>query len=317
MLWWKGAILAAALAAASGVSGQEGGSAPRLRASFVPEARLDLDGWLTEDAWSNAPAGSAFTQRDPDDGSPATERTEVRVLYSRSALYIGVRAYDSEASGIRARLGRRDQVSRSDQVTVFLDSYLDRRSCFEFTVTPAGSIGDAFRTEARGADDSWDPVWDVATSVDGEGWTAELRIPFSQLRFDDEGETWGLQVERIIERKAESAWWAPFSKESGGFAAHFGLLEGLEGLPTPMRLEVRPYAVASTRRRPEGTGSTYQPGSASTFNAGFDLQYGLTSNFTLDLTVNPDFGQVEADPSVVNLTAFETYYPERRPFFVE
>jgi hypothetical protein len=312
-----GVIVAATLALPTPSSAQDGSSARSLRVSSVSDEQIDLDGSLSEEVWDQASAATGFTQREPDDGNAATQATEFRVLYSQRALYVGVRAYDSEPSAIRARLSRRDTRSQSDEVTVFLDSYFDRRNCYEFSVTPAGSIRDGYRTESRGLDRSWDPVWEVETSIDELGWTAEFRIPLSQLRFNEDGEVWGLQVHRRIERNAEDVFWSPWSKESSGFAAHFGVLEGLVELQTPKRLEVRPYAVTSTRRRPEGTGSVYQPASTSKVDAGFDLQYGITSDFTLDLTVNPDFGQVEADPSVVNLTAFESYFREQRPFFVE
>ncbi|MEE9534167.1 MAG: DUF5916 domain-containing protein, partial [Acidimicrobiia bacterium] len=157
----------------------------------------------------------------------------------------------------------------------------------------------------------------VKTVVDSLGWTAEFRIPLSQLRFDKDQTSWGFQVYRRIQRKAEEVYWAPYSKEASGFASLFGELEGLEGLSSPMRLEVRPYTVVNTRRRPEASGDLYAPTGETQFDGGVDVKYGLTSDFTLDLAVNPDFGQVEADPSRVNLTAFELFFPEKRPFFVE
>ncbi len=297
---------------------EQGDEPPELTALPVTDGAIDVDGRLLEDAWATPEFASRFTQREPDDGSPASERTEVRVLYSSTALYVGVRAFDSEPDEIRAQLVRRDGVPRSDYVRVFLDSYHDRRSSFEFALTPAGAIRDASQADdSPWGDTSWDPVWEGRAATDSLGWSAEFRIPFTQLRFDRRNVAWGLQVSRRIERKAEEVWWAPYSKEGSGFASRFGVVRGLEGLPSPKRLEVQPYAVTSTRRRPASNGSLYAPESQTAFDAGVDLKYGVTSDFTLDLTINPDFGQVEADPAVVNLTAFESFFPERRPFFTE
>jgi hypothetical protein len=291
---------------------------PRLRVLAVRDAQVTVDGRMDEEIWQRAGTATGFTQRDPDDGAPATQRTEVRVAYSDAAVYICVRAFDDEPELIRSRLTRRDQDPQSDYVMVALDSYHDHRTAFVFAVTPAGAIYDAYTTDDEPwGDDSWDPVWDVEATVDSAGWTAEFRIPLSQLRFDKDGSTWGLQVARRIERNAEEAFWAPNSKDGSGYASRFGEIEGFENLPSPMRLELLPYTVASHDRRPESTGSLYAPTSEADVSGGFDLKYGLTSDFTIDATVNPDFGQVEADPAVVNLTAFETYFPERRPFFVE
>jgi hypothetical protein len=297
---------------------QDSGGARTLRASRVPDSQMELDGRFDEASWSGAAATSDFTQRDPDDGSPSTERTEVRVLYSESAIYVAVRAFDSQPGEIRSVLSRRDATLPSDRVAVLFDSYDDRRTSFRFAVTPDGAIRDiAHVDDFEGGDASWDPVWDVATGVDDQGWTAEFRIPFSQLRFDAERTSWGFQVYRRIERKAEDTWWAPYSKSGNGFASRFGRLEGLDDLPSPKRLEVSPYTILDGRFRPAGTGTVYAPAREGGLDAGLDLKLGVTSDFTLDVTANPDFGQVEADPSVVNLTAFETFLPERRSFFIE
>ena len=299
---------------------QQDGSAPppSLTALRVDDSAIEIDGRLVEVPWRQATFADGLTQRDPVDGAPATERTDVRVLLSDAAIYVGIRAFDSDPDAIVARLARRDQIQESDAITIYFDSFHDRRTSFQFAVTPRGSISDAYYTNDRPFDDaSWDPVWQVATSIDELGWVAEFRIPFTQLRFATDEVTWGFQVHRRIQRKNEDAYWAPWSKASSGFTSLFGELHGLADLPSPARLEVRPYVVATGRRRPESTGSVYAPASAVGGNVGFDLKYGLSSDFTLDLTANPDFGQVEADPAVVNLTAFESFFPERRPFFVE
>jgi hypothetical protein len=312
------AIVALAVSAVGAGAQAPPAAAQSLTASQAPDSAIDVDGRLDEAPWRDASVADRFTQRDPSDGAPATERTEVRVLVSESAIYVGVRAFDSDPAGIVGRLARRDEIEDSDAITVYLDSFHDRRTAFQFMVTPRGSIGDQYSTnDSQGGDSSWDPVWQVGTSLDEQGWTAEFRIPFTQLRFATEEATWGFQVRRQIQRKSEDAYWAPVSKSASGFASLFGELHGLGRLASPARLEVRPYVVAEARRRPASTGSLYAPPSSSGANAGFDVKYGLTSDFTLDLAVNPDFGQVEADPAVVNLTAFESFFPERRPFFVE
>ena len=313
-------VFAVLLVVPAMVGAQQDGSAPRpsLTALRVDDSAIEIDGRLAEASWRQATFADGFTQRDPVDGAPATERTEVRVLLSDAAIYVGIRAFDSNPDAIVARLARRDLIEESDAVTIYFDSFHDRRTSFLFAVTPKGSIGDGYLTnDGPDSDDSWDPVWQVATSVDELGWVAEFRIPFTQLRFATDQATWGFQVRRQIQRKNEDAYWAPWSKASSGFTSLFGELRGLTDLPSPARLEVRPYIVAQGRRRPESTGSVYAPTSAVGGSVGFDLKYGLSSDFTLDLAANPDFGQVEADPAVVNLTAFESFFPERRPFFVE
>jgi hypothetical protein len=290
---------------------------PTLKALRV-EA-IDLDGRLTEEVWQRADVATGFTQREPTNGNPATERTEVRVLYTFSAIYVGVRAFDSQPDNIRTGLARRDQQSQADEIAIFFDSYHDRRTAFEFAVNPHGSIRDVYRFDDSPTqlDDSWDPIWQVKTSIDDSGWVAEFFIPLAQLRFNREKTNWGFQVYRRIHRKVEEVYWAPFSKEASGFVSHFGTLEGLENLSQPIRLEIRPYSVFGNRFRPKNSGTLYSPERQSTFNNGLDLKYGISSDFTLDLSINPDFGQVEADPAVVNLTAFESSLPEKRPFFVE
>jgi hypothetical protein len=292
---------------------------PALRGIRVADGDIRLDGVLDEAAWQDAAVGGDFVQREPDSGSPASERTEVRVLYSPHAVYIGVRAHDSAPERIRGELARRDQTTQADEIAVYLDTYHDRRTAFMFAVNPRGAIRDvAYSGDAEYmADASWDPVWQVRTRVDSLGWTAEFRIPLTQLRFDVRNGTWGLQVHRRIHRNAELAYWAPYTRDVAGFVSRFGRVDELHGLSQPRRLELRPYAVMRGRQQPESNGSVWAPARQGSGDGGLDLQYGITSNFTLDLTVNPDFGQVEADPAIVNLTALESYLPERRPFFVE
>ena len=279
-----------------------------------------LDGRLDEPEWQAAQVATGFTQILPEDGAEPSERTEVRVLYDRGAIYIGARMYDSEPGAIASRLGRRDSYTSSDLFWVSIDSYHDHRTSFVFSVNPAGVRGDEITTNDDGeGDDSWDPVWEVATRIDSLGWVAEMRIPFSQLRFASTGELiWGMNFRRDVFRKNEAMRWSWMPNTEQGYASNFGHIIGLQDIPQPRRLEMLPYTVVTSDFQ-EGAdpSNPFNDGSLQTATVGLDLKYGLTSDLTLDATVNPDFGQVEADPAVVNLSAFETYFEERRPFFVE
>ncbi|NNF26922.1 MAG: carbohydrate binding family 9 domain-containing protein, partial [Gemmatimonadetes bacterium] len=295
-------------------------------ASVVVAVRADappsLDGSLDDDVWQAADPVTGFRRDRPSDGQPASERTEVRVAYTNTALYVGARMYDRTPSLISRLRGRRDSFGQqNDQFWVQIDSYHDHRTAFIFGVTPAGGRSDVIAPNDRleGMDTGWDPVWEVATTVDSLGWTAEFRIPFSQLRFPEaDRQIWGINFRRDILHAGEAADWNWTPGTEAGWTSHFGHLVGLEGIPRPGRLEILPYAVAQgafdQRADP---GSPFDDGSLFDRSVGVDLKYGLTSGLTLDGTINPDFGQVEADPAVVNLTAFETFFEERRPFFVE
>jgi len=276
---------------------------------------IRVDGALDDVAWQAATPITGFRQLDPQEGQPATERTEVRVLYDDGALYIGARMHDRQP--VRSRLGRRDMgMSASDWLTVILDSNHDHRTAVGFEVNPAGVRRDQTRS-ANGEDDSWDPVWEAETSVTDSGWVAEMRIPFSQMRFSGAAvQTWGLQVERQIARNQEFSVWSFTPRDQPGGIPRFGHLAGLERIPTGKRLEVLPYVVSRAENVERGA-NPFREDREYGADAGVDLKYRLSSNMTLDATVNPDFGQVEVDPAVVNLTAFETQFQERRPFFVE
>ena len=281
-----------------------------------------LDGFLDEAVWERAVPVTGFRRDRPGDGLPAAEKTEVRVAYTDDALYVGARMYDTDPSRISLLRGRRDSFMQSnDQFLVQLDSYHDHRTTFVFGVTPAGGRNDlvAPNDGFQGMDAGWDPVWNVVTQVDSLGWVAEMRIPFSQLRFrEGERQVWGVNFRRDILHAGEAVDWAWRPSTESGLASSFGHLLGLEGVRRPERLEVLPYAVtrASFDQRADPA-SPFDDGSVYGGAVGLDLKYGLTGGLTLDATVNPDFGQVEADPAVVNLTAFETFFEERRPFFVE
>jgi hypothetical protein len=230
-----------------------------------------------------------------------------------------MRMYDRSPDSIRAQFVRRDDHEAiSDWAHVLLDSYHDRRTAFEFATTPQGARADILHLEDIEEDVTWSAVWEVATGMDSEGWVAEFRIPLSQLRFSGgEDAVWGINFKRRLARRSETAFWAPVPPNAGRLVSLFGDLAGLQGLQSPGRLEVRPYSAARVTRAPGEAENPFYEENDLWGSAGVDLKYGLTSDFTLTATVNPDFGQVEADSSQVNLTAFETFFPERRPFFTE
>jgi hypothetical protein len=293
-------------------------AAPTVRA-VARTSPVEVDGALDDLLWTTAPAASDFTQQDPREGQPATQRTEVRFAYDDEALYVGARMYDSlGGDGVRTRLTRRDQQSGGDWLELVFDTYHDHTGYTVFRINPSGVKTDAGQA-APSADPSWDPVWQAATRVDSAGWTAELRIPWSQLRFStDTAQSWGLQVWRYVERIAETSMWSFWGKNENGGPARFGHLEELRIARRPGGWEVMPYAVArASYVRPSQPGSPFQDPSAYDLRMGADIRGLLGSNLTLSATVLPDFGQVEVDPAVVNLSAFETSFAEKRPFFVE
>jgi hypothetical protein len=292
------------------------GQAVAVRARPQPP---EVDGRLDDDAWRHAPAISGFLQREPHEGMPATEPTEARVVYTDRAIYVAIRAYDSKPHQIVGLLTRRDQWSPSDWLGVAFDSYRDRRTAFAFMVNPAGVKRDIYLyNDGDGEDDSWDAVWDVAVSRDSLGWAAEFRIPFSQLRFPKEVTyRFGFNLYRLISRLNEEQYWQLPPKKEPGFVSRFGDLVGIEEIQPPRRIELLPYSAAGNTWERAEAGNPFRTGKKSSARLGADLNLGLTPNLTLSATINPDFGQVEADPAVVNLTAFETFFPEKRPFFTE
>jgi len=291
--------------------------APKIHALQTSE-HIKLDGKLDEPVWSKAQPVDGFTQHDPEEGKPVSERTEVRILVGEDALYVGARLFDREPGKIRRRLVRRDENLASDYFALLLDSYHDHLTTYRFRVNPAGSYDDCY-IDSRGSNDfSWDPVWEVRTTIDSLGWTAEMEIPLSQLRYNPGPDAvWGIQMRRWIDRKQELAEFSFVPKNETSDASRYGHLVDLGQLPSPKHLEILPYSLAKAHYHKVDSGDPFQNGSDRVGSLGADLKYGLTSNLTLDGTVNPDFGQVEVDPAVVNLTAFETFFPERRPFFIE
>jgi len=290
--------------------------ATALRVSAPPR----IDGVLDDAAWAAAPVSTGFRRDVPSDGKPATENSEIRVVYDDHALYVGARLYD-RTGNVSRRLSRRDSFSvLNDVFFVAIDAFHDHSTEFIFGITPAGEQRDAIRSgDGSVFDASWDPVWEVKTKIDSLGWVAELRIPFSQLRFSRASEqTWGIQFRRDNRAAAEASDWSWSPRTEPGVTSKYGHLVGLSSIPQPRRLEVLPYTAASSRYT-EGAdpANPFDNGSVYDGSIGGDVRYGLTSNITLNATVNPDFGQVEADPAVVNLTAYETFFAENRPFFVE
>ena len=268
-----------------------------------------LDGILDDDIWRTAPLHEGFRQLDPDEGEPSTERTTFQVAYDDEAVYFGIMCYDSESDKINARLVRRDNYVQSDQIDVSLDTHYNRQNAFSFTVYPSGSVIDGILSDDNRADSTWDGVWEAKTQIHTDGWAVEYRIPFRVLHFSPRDEyIWGLQITREIGRKKEIVLWRLIQKEEPGWVSRFGDLTGIKDIYPSRHLEILPYAMGRTILN----GETDLWG-----NLGTDVQYGITSGITLNATVNPDFGQVEADPARLNLTAYEEFFQERRPFFVK
>ena len=315
------ALLPSVSLSAQSAAGAETGALPSTSAparALATASRAErapvIDGRDDDAVWSASAPIDGFQQFDPVEGAEASMRTEARIAYDAANLYVLVRAFDPHPDSIRSLLSRRDVRTASDQIKVMIDSYHDRRTGCEFAVNPAGVKRDYYAYDDGQEDVSWDAVWDVATRIDSIGWTAEFRIPLSQLRYPPaESHTFGVMIIRELTRRNERVSWPLLRRSRNALVSQFGDVGGFAGLGSPKRLEIAPYMLVRNigavrgediRRSQQGT-------------MGADLKYGLTSNLTLDGTINPDFGQVEADPAQLNLTAFETFFEERRPFFLE
>jgi hypothetical protein len=318
--------LLALLALPATAPAQTNGSSHAAEAPAAAGGRLQgaitVDGELGELGWQAVDPASGFRQYQPDEGEPASLPTEVRVLFDDEALYIGARM--TQPGGVVAPLARRDQLLdasgnngsfnslTTDKIIIRLDPYHNHLDDAWLEVNPAGVRGDQFN-----GDPSWDPIWESATRVDSLGWSAEMRIPFSQLRFSpDSVQTWGLQIWRYIDQRNEQVMWSFRPRDAASGPAFYGHLEGLAIASQPRQLELLPYVVTGSRFDRPASDNPYGEDHEMRFGVGADIKYLLTSNLTLDATLNPDFGQVEVDPSTLNLSAFETYYDEKRPFFV-
>jgi hypothetical protein len=321
------ALVAALALAAPELDAQASDQAPSPAAGARRQAQAArttqppvIDGVLDDDAWQQAQPITGFVQRAPNPGAAATLPTEARILYDDGAVYVSMRMHDPSPDSLVTPLGRRDLAGISSEwAHVMIDSYNDRRTAFRFSVNPRGVQKDAFHSNDTNEDLGWDAVWQSGARVDSAGWTVEYRIPLSQLRYSGAAgeQTWGIQVTREIARRSEVVDWSRIHPDRNGFVSQFGELAGIRGLRTARRLEVIPYSVARVTRAPGTAEDPYWSRNDGFGSMGADVKYGLTSDFTLTATINPDFGQVEADPSEVNLSAFESFFQERRPFFTE
>jgi hypothetical protein len=304
-------------AAAQATTRSQNDPRPTARAA-LRQGEVSIDGRLDEAAWAGATPITELTQSSPDEGKPPSERTEIRILYDVSAIYIGARMYDSlGAKGVRSALARRDQLMNSnsltsDRIAFVFDTFRDKNSRTWFELNPDGVKG-----EHQNGDDSYDPVWEGAAKIDSLGWTAEFRIPYSQLRFSRSAEQlWGMQIWRTIDRRNEQDMWAFWRNNEYGGPAFFGTLEGITVTSRPRQVELVPYVTSRSKFERARPGDPYHSNTEVINRIGGDAKINLTSNLTLDATINPDFGQVEVDPAVVNLSVFETTFSEKRPFFV-
>ena len=311
------ALLLLALGALVGVSTPPDDDGRPTVTAATAEGGVRIDGVLDEAAWAAAEPATDFVQFEPDEGAPASDRTEVRVLRTPGGLVVGARMFAADPGQIRRVLSRRDATGGADAFVVALDSYDDDRTAYVFGVTAAGVRFDGV-LEGDDEDRSWDAVWDSAVRVTADGWTAELEIPYSQLRYNAASASWGVNFQRVSPATGEEAYWSPVTRTEaeGGLVQLFGTLDGVGGLAPRPVLQVAPYSLgrAAQTEDPDRPGTGAESAGA---NVGADLKVGLGSNVIVDATVNPDFGQVDADPAELNLSTFETFFGERRPFFLE
>ena len=277
-----------------------------------------IDGLIDDEGWGNSEWAGDFIELRPDENTPPTYQSKFKIIYDAKNLYVGVRFYDPHPSKIEKRLSRRDGFA-GDYAEIHIDSYNDKRTAFSFTVTAAGVKADEFISQnGDNFDESWNPIWYTATNIDEEGWTAEMKIPFSQLKFgNDQEQIWGLQMMRRLFIKEERSVWQRIPQDTPGWVSEFGILRGLIGIQPQKQLEIQPFVVNQFDTYPKEDGNPFRDGSDYFLNGGLDAKIGITNDLTLDLTVNPDFGQVEADPGAIALDGFQIFFEERRPFFVE
>jgi len=292
---------------------EPGAEAPPEIRAVATEEEIRVDGVFDEDVWQSAPVADGFTQRNPDPGEPVSQRTEFQVAFTNKLLVFAIRAYDDDPTGLVAKEMQRDgAIFRDDGLLVLLDTFHDHRNAYFFETNPNGAKTDSLMTdEGRQTNFQWDGIWTVGTQRTEEGWTAEIAIPFSTLRFDPAKDTWGLQIRRVVRRQGEFAFWAPTGLEANLWRASiYGHLTGIEPPKPGLNLQVKPFAT--------GTAEDSSGGSSSEdLELGLDIKWGLTRNLTLDLTYNTDFAEVESDNLEVNLTRFSLFFPEKREFFLE
>jgi len=315
--------LTAGLLLASSIDAQHNPNAPRkqMRASRISNGAVRLDGRLDDEVWSQAGKVSDFLQKEPVENGTPSGQTEVAIAYDDDAVYVGARMYCKNPEKLAMYLDRHDNQGPAEQFIVTLDSYHDHRTAYGFGVNVAGVRFDRYNSSDNEFDKdfSYNPVWEAATSRDTISWSCEMRIPFSQLRFHDQPvQTWGVQFNRWIPGNFEDIFWVVIPRNATGFSSWFGEMSGIENIKPSRRLELMPYTAgnASVIPRPDPNDPLHERASLDN-RIGGDLKMGLGPNVTLDATINPDFGQVEADPAVINLSAYETSFSERRPFFSE
>ena len=290
-------------------------------ATRVSSGAVQVDGRLDDAVWASARWITDFTQKMPVEGAPPSDSMRIAILYDDHAVYVGARMRSKDPAHIQSPLSRRDNTSQAEHLWVSFDTYHDRRTAYSFGVTASGVRMDWYHPQdsEHNLDGGFDPVWEARAVIDSLGWTTEMRIPFSQLRFNDRPEqVWGFNADHWIPAHNEDVFWIPVPTNQTGWSSWMGELIGISGIKPSRRLELMPYVAGnSTITGARDPSNPFDDGRNLKARAGADLKMGLGPNITLDATVNPDFGQVEADPAVVNLSAFEVFFDERRPFFTE
>ncbi|WP_035715773.1 DUF5916 domain-containing protein [Christiangramia echinicola] len=286
--------------------------------SVKDQKPIKIDGNIEDAAWNTVEWTSDFIEWEPDNSTPPSQQTKMKIVYDDKNLYVAFRCYEPDPENIVQRMGRRDDFP-GDWIELNIDSYNDDRTAFSFTTSVSGVKGDEFvSNNGNNWDSSWNPIWYVKTNIDEEGWTAELRIPLSQLRFSSgKDQVWGIQSTRRYFSKEERSTWQPIPANPAGWVSSFGELHGLKDLKPQKQLEIQPYSVSKYKTYEGEAGNPFRDGKEAELTAGLDAKIGITNDLTLDLTINPDFGQVDADPGAVALDGFEIFFQERRPFFVE
>jgi len=288
------------------------------RKMMATETPPVIDGTFNEPVWETVPWARDFTQHEPHEGIAPSQNSAFKILFDENNIYVAMKAFDTAPDSIETRLNRRDNMD-GDLMGVQFDSYYDKLTAFSFLVSAGGvKLDFLMSNDGENEDESWDPIWYVKTKVDADGWNAEMKIPLSQLRFDrDSSSIWGMQAARFIYRLQEVSLWQPIARDAPGWVHLFGELNGMGGIKPKRQIEIAPYGVLGYDTYQAEDGNPFQDGKDLNYKIGLDGKVGITNNMILDFTVNPDFGQVEADPSEVNLTAFESYFEEKRPFFIE
>ncbi|MBO0591533.1 hydrolase [Cellulophaga sp. E16_2] len=286
--------------------------------ALADDHTLTIDGVIDEVAWNTVAWDSEFIEQQPDENTAPNHQTKFKIVYDKNYIYVAIRCLDNESDKIVKRLSRRDGFE-GDWVGIFFDSYNDKRTSFNFIVTAAGVKGDEFSSNnGNDSDESWNPIWYTKTSIDLEGWSAEMKIPLSQLKFGkSEEQEWGLQLMRKLFREEERSIWQRVPQDTPGWTSEFGILKGLLNIEPQKQLEIQPYTIAKFETYEAEPGNPFKKGKDTKFTGGLDAKIGITNDLTLDLTINPDFGQVEADPSAIALDGFQIFFEEQRPFFVE